>query len=358
MLQYSDYSHVLTKFFRCAELILVDRLPVYHESFSVDHPKWFKHQKIVRFATIDSPGHIAISQLLTDRDTSTFTAWAYFLDRTDRESLLKGMDAGGIDDFLYKASVMECDYSLIVLAQEVKRFRYQDICYGGMGVNEKLFNVRKVLHRLKTCVDENLAYEEKYQSHPAANNAAGEKILRRDFSRLATRIAHYEESLQWSLNQLMTTMNFRNNVAGFRHMEATSQQTQSMNILSSMASMYVPLTCATGIFGMNLKEINDSPLRLKMFMWVFLGMAMISITFVLVSRQRLRKRRRDASCGEEGESRLEAAAPEEKSTGQVGLIDEKHKGGPFYGRVTRLKSWSFGRFWNRVREARQKDGEV
>ena len=262
------------------DLILVDQRPDYFKHFIMEHPGWLRDQSVLRLAMLDSPYHIALPQLITTRNASVFHAWAYFYDREDRDILLRSMREGGVDQFLYSFSVLDCEYHLKVLEQEMQRFDYDDVHNGSMKTNERLFNVHRVLYRLKRCIDENLVHETKFHRVLNAKADQDSRAERRDFGRLATKLAEHEGTLKWIMSQLMATLNVRSHQAGVEHMEATSNQAKSMNVLSWVACFYIPLTFATSIFGMNVKEINGSPLSFGIFM-IVLSVLLVS-TFALV----------------------------------------------------------------------------
>lgn len=297
----------------------MDQLPPYHYDFEIDSPAWLPNQSVLYVATVDGLRHLAIPQLLWTKCTGVWSMWALFFEHTNLEVLLQSIRHEGFDGFMYKASGFECERHLNLLGQELRRFNYDEIYNGGMETNRKLHGIRKCLYRLKSCIDENVLYEERVQRTAAfkadlnANNRT--TLARRDFEKLAVDIGKLERLLESCFQLLMSTMNAKNSeimrelgeanreqtLANRQQTEAMVEQTHTMTMLSWLAFLYIPMTLATGVFGMNLKEINDSPLSLWHFGAVAVAVLISAIAFIKCYRALQRASNRGSTNSQDGD---------------------------------------------------------
>lgn len=89
--------------------------------------------------------------------------------------------------------------------------------------------------------------------------------------------------------------------------QTSIQDAKRSSLLTQLATIYVPLSFVTGVFGMNVKEINDSPRSIWIFVVTLLVVGGFTVGSLWLTRQVqnsggwrsvARKRRRGISIGE------------------------------------------------------------
>lgn len=235
--------------------------------------------------------------------TAVFPIWTLFRDDTYKTKLLRCLKDWNIDEFLYQATLLQCEKEVLYLGLDIEEINDQQAEGGEITADKRLPNVQKVSTRLKNCIQENRAYEDKLRR--AAFVAAAGYSARTDFEKLAVRFSELDNALVQCFYRQMTTLtaagtqeNLRQTTATNKQAQATYEQTRSMSTLTWLAFFYVPLTFVTGIFGMNVKEIDpDKPLSWKLYAAVASSFLVVSVLGAVAYRamQKCRGSRRSDS---------------------------------------------------------------
>jgi hypothetical protein len=116
---------------------------------------------------------------------------------------------------------------------------------------------------------------------------------------IAVRDAHVSKAQARRANKLAEQAAMQTHES-LRHSREAAMQTKQATTLTMLASFYLPLSLVTGIFGMNLKEINDSPPK----WWVcVVALGLLAVPAVLaLMKVRGDLRRRDAELDVERQS--------------------------------------------------------
>lgn len=262
----------------------------------LDEPQWYPNQTTVRIAMLDCPAYLTIPQLHWTRSKAVFTLWNHFFDDTQRMLLMAALNTHGVDELFYKAAFLECERHLVLLAQEIEDIGRNEICVGGMGTNQRLHDIRRVLHRLKVCVQENRAQEVRVARASSLRATGSDMRVREEFQSLVLMVKDLEMSLVQAFQLLMSTMSVKEMRDSLEQTRATHEQTRSMNVLTRLAVFYAPLSFAASIFGMNTREINDSAPSLETFGIV--AVAILAFSVIVVAgghgiQKALRKRKEE-----------------------------------------------------------------
>lgn len=275
-------------------LFLIDHVPDFRHHFVLDHLKWFPNQPVARIGMVDSPGYIAYPRLGWTDVVAVLPLFTAFQDATNREVLLRCLKDNAIDEFLYRVVVFQCEREAFYISLDIEGINDKQAEGNGMSTSDSLPNIQKALTRLKSCIQENRAYEDKLRRAGFVNTA--NYPARTEFEKLAVRFSELDNSLVQCFYRQMTTLtatgtrgNLRQTTATNKQAQATYEQTRSMSTLTWLAFFYVPLTFVTGIFGMNVTEIDpEKPLSWRLYAVVAGGFLLVSV-LVVVSYRALQK---------------------------------------------------------------------
>lgn len=267
------------------DILLIDRIPRYQPHQALQHLRWFPNQEVIHVATVDSPGYLTIPQLGWSHLSATFPIWTLFNDVTHKRVLLEALKADEIDGFMYLAALLECERQVANVSLDIEEINERQGENDGLTTDESLPNTQKVATRLKRCTQENRAYEDKLRR--ASTVGAKSYTGRNEFEKLAVRFSELDHLLVQCFYRRMTILtaagtkeNLAQTQAAGDQARATLDQTRSMGTLTWLAFFYVPLTFATGIFGMNVKEI-DSEKELSWRLFAKVAMIFLAVTFVV-----------------------------------------------------------------------------
>lgn len=182
------------------------------------------------------------------------------------------------------------DTNLRWLDSNVKRLSFDEIRQPSRSINEVLHNHREDLAQLKSAVIETIAYVYKtLELHLELHLEPDEKSSTTIFSPVQNlkRIRDDAEQLE---RFLMDTFQLLMSSISVHDSQLSIEQARRCAWLTQLALIYVPLSFVTGIFGMNLKEINNSSLSA----WVCIVATAVVVysTFVVLAVIKLYGRRK------------------------------------------------------------------
>lgn len=137
-----------------------------------------------------------------------------------------------------------------------------------MQVLERLHDARVNLDFAIPAIDHSITLLEHRRAHPwpavytrsLPDSDLADKIiaLELDFRDLLSEANRLETLVTQYFNTLMSTLSLQESQRGIQTGEISLRQSSSMARLTQLAFLYVPLSFVTGVFGMNIQEINDT----------------------------------------------------------------------------------------------------
>ncbi|KAK5134758.1 hypothetical protein LTR08_006133 [Meristemomyces frigidus] len=165
-----------------------------------------------------------------------------------------------VQPFLYLLSSSLWQTNLNRLHDEIKHVSFEEIRMPSMKTNEHLHDLRQLLASLREGVQETNTYmpttlSDFYDHVPDIGyGGVGYLSPAREHLCILEDAAKLETLLMETFQLLMSSLSIRDS-------QTSIQQSRRGTVLTVLAFIYVPLSFITGIFGMNIEEVNGSPLK-------------------------------------------------------------------------------------------------
>jgi CorA-like Mg2+ transporter protein len=181
---------------------------------------------------------------------------------------------------LYVLSNSLWQSNLRFLAEDIKRISFEEIRYPNYNINEVLHDRREDLAFIKSGLTETTTYvpdkvREYFRTHPYYSQ-------RKDHVLPLTPVDRHQRTLEEAARLevfLMQTFQLLMSSISVQESHLSSEQAKRATRLTQLAFIYIPLSFVTGIFGMNLKELNGSGLPI----WaLFVAMAIVVILTAVI----------------------------------------------------------------------------
>jgi hypothetical protein len=208
-------------------------------------------------------GGVLLPQLLSRPTHSLFESLESFFKHSWHLDLLFPAESGVVSStslvYLLARSLWESNISF--LTQTIRHISFQDIRQPSIEINNTLHDKREDLAHVKTGLLETITYASDIAKEELGSQQDGKyKYGRRggpiqDLQRLYGDAIKLEAFLMETFQLLMSSISMQ-------HSQASIEQTRRSARLTQLAFIYVPLSFVTGIFGMNIKELNGSVLDL------------------------------------------------------------------------------------------------
>ncbi|KAL8668580.1 MAG: hypothetical protein Q9168_006796 [Polycauliona sp. 1 TL-2023] len=248
----------------------------------------------VQYAT--NRGGLILPQLFSQQDYSLLSSFqSFFQHKWHFRALFQ--DIPGVlpeHALLYLLASSTWETNLRVLDSNIKRISFRDLRDPKDDTNDELHDCREDLESLKSSIAETLKwipvhlgdFFKRLPVHQVDNNWS--PTLQPVQALRATM--DEAEKLQMFL---MDTFQLLLSSISVRDSKLSMQQAQQQSWLTQLASLYLPLSVLTGIFGMNLQEINGSYVP---FWWALVVLAILfvgtaGIYYVLKHWKRRQERR-------------------------------------------------------------------
>lgn len=178
--------------------------------------------------------------------------------------------------------------NLRYLSQEIRRISFQEIRYPDSGINQRLHDRREDLVAylkaglaetslyIPTVVDE---YVEGLQSRTGIFMNSARHNTTAAHQQTLEEALELEKFLMETFQLLMSSISVQDAKLGIEQSRLSNQQSLRATQLTILASIYVPLSFVTGVFGMNLRELNGSNLSIWVF---FVGVVIAAIVTALI----------------------------------------------------------------------------
>lgn len=187
------------------DLFLIDKASQAASMFMLKQDPAFPRQTMVRLAFVDWPGHVCVPQLRQPCNSAVLPLWNLLGDKYTAEALMHCLQNNGIDDFMYKAGVFECQRHLNAAMSRIKFISLQDIPRGEETIMKQLRDARQALNRLYRCVEENKSHERAYERSHGAGMPKGSHSDRMHFHQLSKEIRDLEQTVLRDMKVLMMT---------------------------------------------------------------------------------------------------------------------------------------------------------
>ncbi|KAK7976662.1 hypothetical protein PG989_015125 [Apiospora arundinis] len=220
----------------------------------------------------NSRGGLLLPQLLGKPYHSLFQSLQHFFSHAWHiETITDQILSPETIMYLWATSTMA--ENLKFLDGKIKRLAFEDIRRPSIRINDQLHDCRQSL----TILSEQVSYTKKWMPHTVqmeletveSNSYPGGYVGFPDtvLGEIRTEGDRIEKFLMDTFQLLVSSVNVLDS-------EKTFQQARSGQKLTQLAFVYIPLSFVTGIFGMNIQEINGSPIRA----WVCLVVLLVTIT--------------------------------------------------------------------------------
>jgi Mg2+ and Co2+ transporter CorA len=186
--------------------------------------------------------------------------------------------------FLYLASSFTLEAYLRSIKEETKRISFHGIEVPKPFLSRHLHFLRRQLSRLRDCIDETRDFKPASVEHYLQQRIQVGPTSLLNSDRYRRGIDARLEILQTEAKALhefiMETFNILSTTIALLESRENARQTRQSSLLTILAAVYLPLSLATGIFGMNIHEINDGHPRFWAFLATTGGLAVITVSII------------------------------------------------------------------------------
>jgi hypothetical protein len=208
-------------------------------------------------------GGVLLPHLLPRRVYSLFESLFSFFQHSWHLHLLFPIESGVISStslvYLLARSLWESNISF--LTQTIRRISFQEIRQPSLEINNTLHDLREDLAYIKTGLVETITHASDTAKEELGSRKNGKYNYGtrggpiQDLQRIHDDAIKLEAFLMGTFQLLMSSISMQDS-------QASIEQARRSTRLTQLAFIYVPLSFVTGIFGMNIKELNSSGLDL------------------------------------------------------------------------------------------------
>jgi Mg2+ and Co2+ transporter CorA len=181
--------------------------------------------------------------------------------------------------------------NLKYLKAEFTRLRFVALAQPGMRTYLPLIHLRQLIVGMRDRLPESLADSNNCDELIGPDEHLRLSLRPSPLSQILTRIVEDLEKLDKELND---ETHLIIGAVTVQDSDANKEQTERATLLTLLAAVYLPLTLVTGIFGMNIKDINDGNPSWRACGEVLAVVAVCTVVFVVAyqSWRRWRKQQR------------------------------------------------------------------
>lgn len=229
----------------------------------------------LKYAT--NSGGLLLPQLLPRARYSLFDSLKSVLEHRWHFRMLFDGDTRTIPGppLLYLLSNSVWGTNLRYLTKDIYRISFEDIRNPSLKINNELHARREILAKMKSHLAETIKFlpslvAQYFDEHPHSLQDATYRSSAIEFTerhkRMLDQAVELDRFLMETFQLLMSSISVRDS-------QLSIQQSQRATRLTQLAFIYVPLSFVTGIFGMNIQELNATGLSI----WVcFVALAIIA----------------------------------------------------------------------------------
>jgi hypothetical protein len=258
---------------RLAGLLLVDSSPWLHKRIARPFDLGIKfgvtgliapklHMSIMQLERSHPFAVFECFQSLLSRQGALLPGLELELETSTRRELTLFSDGKGFNDreVQYKVeysmwilAVYQWEKNLKYLKAEFRRLRFVALAQPGMGTYLPLIHLRQLIVGMRDTMPDAIA-----ESNRRYESFGPDELLRLSLrpsalGQILTRVAEDLEKLDKELND---EIHLIIGAVTFQDSDANKEQTERATLLTLLAAVYLPLTLVTGIFGMNIKDID------------------------------------------------------------------------------------------------------
>jgi hypothetical protein len=236
---------------------------------------------------------------------------------------------------LYMISSSLWETNLRFLTTKIRNISFRDLRNPSDSTNDKLHDQRQDLDYLRTFVTETLKWHPptlpayfvrlpKYDDrHRALYFSDGSHHPIQNLQRILDDAEKLQGFLIDTFQLLMSSISVRESRLSIEQARLSAEQARRSAWLTQLASVYLPLSVVTGVFGMNLKEISEGPPRWwwAVVVLVVLVVGTVGVYYALKEVEKVlegRKQRRAGSGSVGGSGHGEAEKSRDKRGGVQG----------------------------------------
>jgi Mg2+ and Co2+ transporter CorA len=216
-----------------------------------------------RLPYANNRGGVLLPQLLPQRVYSIFENLKSFFQHSWHLNLFFRAEFGVVSStslvYLLARSLWESNVRF--LDRTIRRISFEEIRRPSLEIYDMLHDLRENLAHVKTGLVETITYasdmakEELGSQQNGQFNYGSRGGPLQDLQRIHDEAIKLEVFLMETFQLLMSSISVQDS-------QASIEQTRRSIRLTQLAFIYVPLSFVTGIFGMNIKELNGSVLNI------------------------------------------------------------------------------------------------
>jgi len=218
-------------------------------------------------------GGLSLPPLVRHKAHSLFQVFQQFFEHGWHINILFA-DVVGVDSsipasaFLHLVVASVWQENLRAVEVEIKTISFRELQEPKMATNVKLHLLREMLTRISggmTQTNEFVPthvreFYRKVYADPKVNDRMNHKSPVDQLVHLNDEAVMLQRFLMDSFQLLISSVSVIETVTSAKLAKISLEQASRGAKLTQLAFIYVPLSFVTGIFGMNIKEINDSPM--------------------------------------------------------------------------------------------------
>jgi hypothetical protein len=257
-----------------------------------------KNFPTLRFPYSNSRGGIELPRLLSDSQNkySIFEILKTFCQHAWHETILfderesEGRDVlyfyEGVlpaHPMIYLISSCIFEENLRHLSKEIKRISFHEIRDPRLEINSILHDRREDLARLKEGLVEGARYvpedvKSLFEDIPRRKGGKQHSRLEgRNLTRLSGEVDKLEAFLMDTFTLFMSSISVQDSRLGIEQSRLSIAQARRGSRLTILAFIYIPLSFVTGVFGMNIRQINSSGLNIWVPFVVLAGVILFTL---------------------------------------------------------------------------------
>ncbi|KAI2618415.1 hypothetical protein GGR54DRAFT_605390 [Hypoxylon sp. NC1633] len=245
-------------------------LPRGRHLFLVDAPIPFPQKRLdvpmttLHFPVSRSRGGLPMPQLFGRPRHSLFENMERFFTHDWHFDALEYLGRSA-STMLYLIVASTWTYNLQHLDRTIKRLAFEEIRRPSININDQLHDCRQNADTIRTEVSSARKWIPQVVIDEVENylNYSGRSLTHcphNAFDEVLKESETMERFLMATFQLLMSTISVLDAEASMQQTQSGLQQARDAQRLTVLASIYLPLSLVTGIFGMNITEINDSKL--------------------------------------------------------------------------------------------------
>ena len=259
-----------------------------------------RHRATLRCPYARNTGGLLLPRLLDQEDITVEysmieTIGSAFQHKWQRDLLFSNPDHHGVFPgvaLLYLLASSNWQRSLQHLSSTIRMISFQHIRDPSPEINDKLHDLREDLETLRLGIKETLDCMpdpvERFFGY--GNSDAGQPLPPSRCRRMLAEAEDLSRFLMDTFTLLLSSTSVQEAKMSRDETINSSKQALRATQLTLLASIYVPLSFVTGVFGMNLKEVNGSQLSVWVF-FVALAIAAIVTAAIFWAIHRHSKRK-------------------------------------------------------------------